>query len=264
MPGAGGNQYVRLICAALGSPIPPLLDGAAPAPLALPDPLHGVPARARTEPLGRRSPLFSESLVAAGPVTTVVEKSFEGLPSRPPELPLPALLVGGFARARGTAGSARCVSLCPPPSPGISAGPSSATRPALPGGTPGCNSALAAAADETAARILSTGIGGFVAGVLTASVLRRARDGPVGVYNPRQGPWEVMAPRSSCPGEDFTPLRGDCGHPVQRKLNTLPQGHPFFFSALSARLVRRRRWPTPLPALAKQQKGSPRPCFFRS
>ena len=27
-----------------------------------------------------------------------------------------------------------------------------------------------------------------------------------------------MAPRSSCPGEESTPLRGDSGHPVQRKL----------------------------------------------
>lgn len=147
-------------------------------------------------------------------------------------MPLPVWLVCGFERARGTAGSARCVSLGPPPLPDISAGPSSATTSAPPGGTRGCNSVVAPAAGETAVRILSTGIRGFAAGGLTASGARRTRDGPVGVYNPREGPWEVMSPRSSCPGEDSTPLWGDSGHPVQRKLNTLSQDQLLWFCAL--------------------------------
>jgi hypothetical protein len=53
MPGRGENQYVRLICVAFDSPVPLLLEGAAPAPLTLPDSLHGAPARTRTESLGR-------------------------------------------------------------------------------------------------------------------------------------------------------------------------------------------------------------------
>jgi hypothetical protein len=77
MPGASRNQYLWLICAAIGSPVPPLLEGAAPAPLALPDPLHRAPARARTEPLGGRPPLFGEPLIAAGAIATVVEKNLE-------------------------------------------------------------------------------------------------------------------------------------------------------------------------------------------
>jgi hypothetical protein len=77
MPGAGCNQYFRLICATIGSPVPLLLEGAAPAPLALPDPLQGAPARARTEPLGGGSPLLSEALVAAGAIAIVVEKNLE-------------------------------------------------------------------------------------------------------------------------------------------------------------------------------------------
>jgi hypothetical protein len=54
-----------------------LLEGAPPAPLALPDPLHRAPARARTEALGGRSPPLSEALIAAGPVATVIEKNLE-------------------------------------------------------------------------------------------------------------------------------------------------------------------------------------------
>jgi len=128
--------------------------------------------------------------------------------------------VSGCGRARDTVGSVRCVSLCPPPSPGISAGPSSASTFQLPRGTHGCNSARLPAAGETAARILSADRGGFAAGAPAASVFHLAPEHPAGVYNPRVGPWEVKAPRSSCSGEDSTPLRGDSGHPVQRKLNT--------------------------------------------
>jgi hypothetical protein len=53
----------------------------------------------------------------------------------------------------------------------------------------------------------------------------------------------VMAPRSSCPGEEATPLRGDSRHPVQRKLKTLSQlsiplpGPKSFSPVLRARLV---------------------------
>jgi len=47
-----------------------------------------------------------------------------------------------------------------------------------------------------------------------------------------------MAPRSSGPGEEATPLPGDGKHPVQRKFNTLPQGHSLWFLlALWVRLV---------------------------
>jgi hypothetical protein len=77
MPGAIGNQYFRLICGGVGSPVPLLLEGTSPAPLALPDAFHRAPACARTEPLGGRSPLPGESLVAAGPVATVVEKNLK-------------------------------------------------------------------------------------------------------------------------------------------------------------------------------------------
>jgi hypothetical protein len=77
MPGADGNQYGGLIYGGWRSPVPLLLDCAVPAPLALPDPLHSAPARVRTEPLGGRSPLLSETLVAAGPVAAVVEKNLE-------------------------------------------------------------------------------------------------------------------------------------------------------------------------------------------
>jgi hypothetical protein len=77
MSAAVPNQYVGLIFGGVGSPVPLLLEGAAPAPLALPNPLHRAPACARTEALAGRSPPFGESLVAAGAVATVVEKSFE-------------------------------------------------------------------------------------------------------------------------------------------------------------------------------------------
>lgn len=143
--------------------------------------------------------------------------------------------VSGRGRARGTAGSARCVSLCPPLSPDISAGPSSAATFLLPRGIHGCNSALLPAAGERVARILSADMGGCVAGAPAASVLRLAPDVAAGVYNPRVGPWEVIAPRSSCPGEDSTPLRGDCGHPVELRINTLAQraagSHPSWSSS---------------------------------
>jgi len=195
-------------------------------------------------------------------------------------VPLPALLVCGFARAPGSGGSARCVSLCPPPSPGTSAGLSSATTPERLVGIPGCNSDLAPAAGETAARILSTDMGGIAAGVLVAFFVRHAPSGLAGLYNPREGPWEVKAPRSSCSGEDFAPLRGDSRHPVQRKLNTLPQAHPLWFSAFWGQLVRSPALASPLPALAnhnsfdnidphaehpwsaRRQRTSARPCFF--
>src|ERR1041385_4294408 len=69
------NQYVWLISASIDSDPPLPLHGAAPAPFALPDSLHSAPAGARTETLVRRSPLPNESLVAARPVATVVEKN---------------------------------------------------------------------------------------------------------------------------------------------------------------------------------------------
>jgi hypothetical protein len=199
MPGASGNQYLWLIGAALGSPVPPLLEGTAPTPLALPDPLHRPPARAGTESLRGRPPLSGEPLIAAGAIATVIEKNGEGLPSRPPQAPLAVRLAGGFAPARGSAGSARCVSVCPLSSPGISAGLSSATTSALPAGTPGCSSVVAPAAGETAARILSTDRGGFAAGALAADDIRHVPNGPVGVYNSRQGPWEVRLPEAPAP-----------------------------------------------------------------
>ncbi len=49
----------------------------------------------------------------------------------------------------------------------------------------------------------------------------------------------------------FAPLRSDSRHPVQRKLNTLPQAHPLWFSASGAQLVRAPPLASPLPALAK-------------
>jgi len=113
-----------------------LLQGLAPAPLTLPDPLQGAPACARTEPLGGRTTLSGEALVAAGAVANVVEKNRGWLPSPPLRAALPAWLVSGFGRARGSADFARCVFLCPLLSPGIAAAPSSATTSAPPSGTP--------------------------------------------------------------------------------------------------------------------------------
>jgi hypothetical protein len=161
-----GINTLGLSAAGRNSPVPPLMQGAVPASLALPDPLHRAPARARTEPLGRRSPLCDEPLVAPGPIVTVVEKR-SGVITLAASGSAAAGVAGlRCGRARGTAGSARCVSLCPLPSPGTSAGPSSATTFALPAGTHGCNSVVAVATGETAARIPSTSIGAFAAGVL--------------------------------------------------------------------------------------------------
>ena len=153
-------------------------------------------------------------------------------------MPLPVWFVSGCGRAHGSAGSAHCVSLCPLPSPGISAGPSSASTFRLPRGTHGCNTAPLPAAGEKAARILSAGTGGYVADAPAASGPCNVWNGPVGVYNPRVGPWEVKAPRSSCSGEDSTPLRGDSGHPVQRNLNTYRKARFFGFPSSWVRLVR--------------------------
>ena len=74
MPACRRNQYVRLISRVGGSLVPPLLEGAAPASLTLPNAFHSPSARTRTKSLGWRSPLFGEALVAAGAVATVVEK----------------------------------------------------------------------------------------------------------------------------------------------------------------------------------------------
>jgi hypothetical protein len=188
-----------------GSLVPLPLQGAAPASLALSDAFHSPSARAGTEPLGWRSQLFGEPLVAAGTVATVVEKSSEWLPSPHPEVPLPVWFASGCGRARGIVGSARCVSLCQLPSPGISAGSSSASTFLLPRGTHGCNSDLLPAAGETAARILSADRDGSAAGVPVASVLRLASDVAAGVYNPRVGPWEVKA-LPEAPAPERTPL----------------------------------------------------------
>src|SRR5580704_8279259 len=65
------NQYVRLIRAPCYSGLPLPLHSVAPTPLALPHSFHG----ARTEALVRRTPLPVESLVAARPLATAVEKN---------------------------------------------------------------------------------------------------------------------------------------------------------------------------------------------
>jgi hypothetical protein len=49
--------------------------GMTPAPFAPPDSFHGLPARARTEALMRRSGLLNESFVAAGSIATTPEKN---------------------------------------------------------------------------------------------------------------------------------------------------------------------------------------------
>jgi len=64
-----------LSAAGVGSDLPLPSHCAAPAPLALPDSFQGVPARARTEALMGRSALMNESLVAARPIATMVEKN---------------------------------------------------------------------------------------------------------------------------------------------------------------------------------------------
>src|SRR5262249_20112680 len=69
-----------------------------------------------------------------------------------------------------------------------------------------CNSVDSTAADERTGRILSSdntvrGLGGLVASAAPLDV----RDG---LIDSREGPWEVVTPRSSCPGADCTPLRG--------------------------------------------------------
>jgi hypothetical protein len=60
----------------VGSNVPLLLRGPAPAPLALPDSFYGAPARARTKTLLGRTPLLHESFIAAGAVATIIEKNF--------------------------------------------------------------------------------------------------------------------------------------------------------------------------------------------
>ena len=54
-----------------------LLRRLAPLAFALPNAFQGPPARTATEALARRATLHDETLVAAGPVTTAVEKIFE-------------------------------------------------------------------------------------------------------------------------------------------------------------------------------------------
>jgi hypothetical protein len=55
--------------------IPPLLPHRAPpAAFALPNPFHGAPAGAATEPLFGGTRLLSEAFVAARAVATVIEK----------------------------------------------------------------------------------------------------------------------------------------------------------------------------------------------
>jgi hypothetical protein len=60
----------------LGSILPLLSNYVTPASLALPDSFHRAPTCARTEALFGRPLLLNESLIATGPVATVVEKSF--------------------------------------------------------------------------------------------------------------------------------------------------------------------------------------------
>jgi len=69
----------------------------------------------------------------------------------------------GCEHARGSAGSARCVSLSPPLSLDSFAAPSTATISALLADTRRCNSAPAAVAGEIAVRILSADTDEFAA-----------------------------------------------------------------------------------------------------
>jgi hypothetical protein len=69
-----------------------------------------------------------------------------------------------------------------------------------------CNSAGVLAWDETVARILSAGNTASVAGVPIASA--DPLDFRDDLYDSREGPWEVMTPRSSCPGGGPIPLWG--------------------------------------------------------
>src|SRR5262249_62389192 len=71
------NQYVRLIGIRHASDPPLLSRCTAPATFSLPDSLHGAPACTRTEALVGGTPLRHKALVAAWPVTIVVEKSLE-------------------------------------------------------------------------------------------------------------------------------------------------------------------------------------------
>jgi len=73
------------------------------------------------------------------------------------------LVVSGSARAPGSAGFARSVSVGPPPSPGSVVAPSTATIAGPPSGTARCNNAGAPAGGESAARILSADNAGPVA-----------------------------------------------------------------------------------------------------
>jgi hypothetical protein len=73
----GGINTSGLSAAVVESPVPPSLEDVPPATLALPDPFHRPPARARTESPGGRPALLGEPLVATRPVAAVVEKSLE-------------------------------------------------------------------------------------------------------------------------------------------------------------------------------------------
>jgi hypothetical protein len=115
-------------------------------------------------------------------------------------------MVCGSRRALGSGGFDPTVSLCLTSSPDISAVPSSATTSAPPSGIPRCNTAGSTAADETTDRILSADNALHAVGELIA--FAAPLDFRDGLLDSREGPWEVMTPRSSCPGEEFSPLRG--------------------------------------------------------
>jgi hypothetical protein len=136
----------------------------------------------------------------------MVEKSSWRLPS-PPRQRFLARAFSGPGFASGSAGFGRCVSVCQPSSLGIVAALATATTSAPLPGNVHCNSAGVPAADESAARILSadTSVSSAGAPAASAAGLLASRDD---WYDSRQGPWEVMTPRSSCPGEESTPLRG--------------------------------------------------------
>jgi hypothetical protein len=141
-------------------------------------------------------------------------------------------VVSASGRAPGSAGFVRSASVGPPSSLGIVVAPSTATIAALLSGSPRCNTVAALAGGENAARIPSANTGVSAASGPTVAGSLAFRDG---VYDSREGPWEVMAPRSSGPGGESHSSLGHSKPPAHCKIKNLAQSH-----LLRCGLLRRR------------------------
>ena len=117
--------------------------------------------------------------------------------------------------------------------------PTSAPHP----GTPRRNNAAVSAADGSASRIPSADRAAHAADGFDACA-GQSLDFRDGVYDSREGPWEVTTPRSSGPGEEPIPLRGTADLRVTAKSKLYRKGRSpahlrFGFFPASPRAQRR-------------------------